>query len=101
MLVQVQADKDYEVKGVDNGTFVFLENLVTQLAFRLHGAPVKITRSKHEITGRIKTANGLLLFVANTVESSHSKAVQIADVVLGLFKLTPKEITKIATFTHL
>lgn len=100
-LIQIQADKDYEIKGLGGSTFIFLENLVTQLTFRLCGSPVRVFRTQNEVSAIIRTPKGLLNFRANAVSSFNSKAVQIADTVLGMYKLNPNETKEIVTFVKL
>lgn len=89
-LIIVEADKDFEVTGVQNGTEKFVENFMFQLCFKLIGKPVKIRRESHELHSTVKFPNeNKLNFIGRLSNRYNSKAIQLADIVLG-YKLNNK-----------
>lgn len=83
-VLQIQADKDFEIKNTE-GTTDFLRHLLIQLGTRLHGSSVAVLKSGKDQLMTLKSNEKRLDIVASSVRSENSKAVQIADVVLGIY----------------
>lgn len=82
--VEIMIDKDYEVKGM-KGTEVFIRNFLQQLSSRLSGIPVTIRRDKRFRT-TVKQYDGSMIdFVASVSDRNESKAIQLADLILGYY----------------
>lgn len=97
-LVQIQADKDFEVKNVQSSNLIFLENLVKQLSFRIYGSEVRVFRTNKEVYSVFKNKGNELKFLGFSVDSKTSKAVQIADIILGMFNFDANRMRKIVKF---
>ncbi|MFH0986882.1 MAG: hypothetical protein V1911_02410 [Candidatus Micrarchaeota archaeon] len=95
----IECDDDYNVKGIENSTKVFLRKLFKQLGFRLTGRPVGL----FERGGAVKTIvprfiDGIernLELEAKTADYRDSGAVQLADLALGLYNFDQKKYRKI------
>ena len=90
-ILQIQADKDFGIKK-SNGTQEFLENLVLQTAFRQIGSTPKIFKRKNFLRTELKKGKDKLEIIANPVSSETSKAVQIADLTLGVYNFNKKKL---------
>lgn len=90
-VLQIQADKDFEITKT-RGTKEFLRQLVAQLAFRIYGSNIPVFETSNNITADVKTREANLRITAAKVESGNSKAVQMADIILGVYKLSKKKL---------
>jgi hypothetical protein len=90
-VLQIQADKDFEITR-SRGTKDFLKQLVTQLAFRIYGSYVPVFETRNNIHADVKAKEAGLRITAAEVTSKNSKAVQIADVLLGIYKIDKKKL---------
>lgn len=80
----VETDKDFEVKGVNNGTAKFIENFLQQMCYKLIGKPVVVRRDGNEFHALVKFPNqNRLDFFGRINNSNNSKPIQLADIVLG------------------
>jgi hypothetical protein len=85
--VAIEVDNDYEVKRIDNGTMVFTEAFLSRLCFRLVGEMVKVRKDNGRgFLATIKHPDGNILnFSAAPSSRQQSKAIQLADLVLGYY----------------
>ena len=90
-VLQIQADKDFEITKT-RGTRDFLKHLVAQLACRIYGSYIPVFETKGSITADIKSRDSTLRITATEVLSKNSKAVQIADILLGVYKFDKKKL---------
>ncbi|MFH0986501.1 MAG: hypothetical protein V1911_00460 [Candidatus Micrarchaeota archaeon] len=90
-VLQIQADKDFEISKT-RGTHDFLKYFVSQVSFRLYGSPVKIMESRGDINVCVKTDEFDLRIRAVPMPSGESKAVQLADVILGVYNIDKRKI---------
>ncbi len=82
-IVIVEAGRDFEVSGVKDGTTKFIRNFLFQMCFKLAGKPVTI-RHGDEMRATVKFPNqNRLSFIGRQNTHYNSKAIQLADVVLG------------------
>jgi len=85
--VRMECDDDYFVEGLgERGTERFLENFLRQITFRLTGENITIRKVKNTYRATIKQNGDILEFLALPMQSGNSRGIQIADIVLGLFK---------------
>ena len=94
--VVVESDRDFEVKGIKDTTLNLVHNLLTQLCFKLVGKPVSIRRQRDELRATVKFPNqNRLEFIGRVNKSENSKAIQLADIVLGYKLNTKKGLEKV------
>jgi len=90
-VLQIQADKDFEITKT-RGTRDFLKYLVRQLACRIYGSYIPILESSGSVSADVKIKDLTLKIIATDVLSENSKAVQIADIILGIYKVNKKNL---------
>ncbi len=86
--VVIEVDDDYAVKRVRNSTLVFTENFLSRLCFRLVGKMVKIRKTNDGagFLATVKHPNGNVLNFSTVLSTKNkTKAVQLADLVLGYY----------------
>ncbi len=94
--VIVESDRDFEVKGIKDTTLKLVHNLLFQMCFKLVGKPVTIRKQRGELRATVKFPNqNRLEFIGRVNESANSKAIQLADVVLGYKLSTKKGLEKV------
>lgn len=94
--VVVESDRDFEVKGIQDTTLKFVHNFLSQMCFKLVGKPVTIRRQEDELRATVKFPNqNRLEFIGRVNESANSKAIQLADIVLGYKLNTGKGLEKV------
>lgn len=93
--VVVESDRDFEVKGIQDTTLKFVYNFLSQMCFKLVGKPVTIRRQRDELRATVKFPNqNRLEFIGQVNQSANSKAIQLADIVLG-YKINTKGPEKV------
>jgi hypothetical protein len=94
-VVIVEADRDFEVKGIQDTTSQFLRNFLFQMCFKVVGKPASVRREGGEWKATVKFPNqNRLEFVGRIGNYPSSKAIQLADIVLG-YKLNEKGLEKV------
>ena len=79
----IDVDDDYSISKF-NTTTAFLENLITQIGFRLVGKYLKIMKGKY-LKATLKQENGNILEILGRVTKlSESKGIQTIDIILGI-----------------
>lgn len=82
--IKIDVDEDYKVKGVEDSTGLFVQNLIRRLCERLVGT-ITIRRNK-DFLATIKQFNGKFLnFIGSVSDRNLSKGIQLADLVLGYY----------------
>ncbi|MCK4328022.1 MAG: hypothetical protein KAW41_06190 [Candidatus Diapherotrites archaeon] len=76
---------DYAVKKVKDSTYCFLERLLKELAIEITGKTVPIRHKSNEIQITIKNKLDQTLSVYGHEVDSYSRAVQLSDVMLGMY----------------
>lgn len=100
--VRIECDDDYFVEGLgERGTERFLENFLRQITFRLTGQNITIRKVKSTYRATIKQDGDILEFLALPAQSGNSRGIQIADIVLGLFKYYREGLEKKIIFRRL
>ncbi len=100
-VVLIECDEDFEVKGVHNSSTLFLNRLVKSISYKIVGKKVAVFISKGRVYADIKHDSKKLHVRASIVKSRNSKAVQIADLVLGIFNQDKKKLEGMVTFKKL
>jgi hypothetical protein len=90
----VECDDDFFIKGYGaERTVIFLSALLQRLTYRLGGEMVKIRKAKNAFMATIKQYPDKILHLrAAPTSRKDSKAVQIADLLLGLYRHNPQEL---------
>lgn len=83
--VEIVVDKDYEITGVKSGSEIFVRYLLRQLTTRLAGEPVTIRTDKRYRATLKEIEGGVLDFIAFVSSRNESKAIQLADLILGYY----------------
>lgn len=95
-VIIVEADRDFEIKGIPNTTLNFIRNFLFQICFKLVGKAVTIRKDGQELKATIKFPNkNKIEFIGRTNTNSNSKAIQLADIVLGYKLNTKKGLEKV------
>lgn len=87
--IEVIVDDDYNIRKVNNGTDIFIENFLKQIGLRVTGkhiAVYKTHRTDNKVRSTIKTPIGNIVdFFAckSTIKESHE--IQIIDIVMGYY----------------
>ena len=87
--IYFECDDDFNVSKVPNGTDRYLDKLFQQLSFRIAGQIIPVRRENALYRATIKKHGKLLELYGRKVSSRESKAVQLADLSLGLAKFYP------------
>lgn len=88
----LECDDDFFIKKVKDGTNKFIEELLKRLTFRLSGKMTKILRTREFLKADIKQhPSKLTTFYGKAMLREESKAIQIADLILGLYRFLPRK----------
>jgi len=86
-------DDDFHIPTVRDGTHEFARCLLQNLSYRLTGTLVAV-RGRRSLICELKLMEKQSKFVAFKSSRGSSKEIQIADVILGLYRFLPKGKTK-------
>ena len=95
-IVLIESDRDFEVRGIQDTTIKFVHNLLFQMCFKLVGKPVTIRRQRDELRATVRFPNqNRLELIGRVNRHVNSKAIQLADIILGYKLNTKKGLEKV------